>query len=569
MTSPSHILLFPQEHIDLLGAIHDLSVRARTRPQLQTLLDEASQVVLRETTALTGPERASITGFAEDKSSILSDKRTDKLSSVGFGVGLIAASVASTATTPADVLTLGLEGVAVAFRLAIALQRTSKDIEDSEGPWALTISGVDEQELEQQLEKLNATVRPLKRAYIGQVLSDAIVIAGPPSTLDTLSQSQTWAIAQATASASARCLMFGSHIPLVDDAQIVGTSSALNTPTAQRLLYSAHSVTDSLPTETFGETLRLAVANIGHKQARVEDAIRTVAEALQNKDNEEVVLTTVGSTWDVSEVCSILEQHGQSVSIGEYEPTPMPFGNDIESVPRHEIAVVGMSGRFPESDTLDELWELLESGATAHKEIPSTRFNVDDFYDPTRRTHNALLARHGCFIKTPGDFDHRLFNISPREALQMDPVQRMLLMTTYEALEMAGYSPADNKKNPPRIATYFGQTVDDWKTINEQQGIDTHFLPAVNRSFAPGRIGHYFQWAGGFYSIDTGCSSSATALCLAREALASGECDAAVVGGGTLLNAPEWFAGLSQGGFLSPTGACKTYSDAADGYCRG
>jgi acyl transferase domain-containing protein len=146
----------------------------------------------------------------------------------------------------------------------------------------------------------------------------------------------------------------------------------------------------------------------------------------------------------------------------------------------------------------------------------------------------------------------------------------MLLMTTYEALEMAGYSPGDNnKQDPPRIATYIGQTVDDWKTINEQQGIDTHFLPAVNRSFAPGRIGHYFQWAGGFFSIDTGCSSSATALCMAREALASGECDAAVVGGGTLLNAPEWFAGLSQGGFLSPTGACKTYSDAADGYCRG
>jgi acyl transferase domain-containing protein len=98
----------------------------------------------------------------------------------------------------------------------------------------------------------------------------------------------------------------------------------------------------------------------------------------------------------------------------------------------------------------------------------------------------------------------------------------MLLMTTYEALEMAGYSPADNKQDPPRIATYLGQTVDDWKTINEQQGIDTHFLPAVNSSFAPGRIGHYFQWAGGFYSIDTGCS---------------------------LLNAPMWFAGLSQGSF--------------------
>ena len=492
--------------------------------------------------------------------------------SVGFGIGLIAATVSSTATTPDAVVTLGLEAVAVAFRLSVALQRTSKQIEDSEGAWARIVSGVNEQEIEQQLEKVNATLRPLKRAYTGQVLPEGIVIVGPPSTLDTLSQSQTWDLAHATESPAvpSRCLMFSPHLPSVDIVQIVGTSSALDTATVQRPLYSAHSVSDSFSAETFGDVLRRAVEDIAHKPARVEDAFQAVAAVLQERGNEDVVATTVGSTWDASRVLSVLEQHGQSVSVGEYTPSPQPFGNDIDSIPRHEIAVVGMSGRFPESDTLDELWELLESGTTTHKEIPSTRFNVDDFYDPSRRTHNALLARHGCFIKRPGDFDHRLFNISPREAAQMDPVQRMLLMTTYEALEMAGYSPAaDGKQDRPRIATYFGQTVDDWKTINEQQGIDTHFLPAVNRSFAPGRIGHYFQWAGGFYSIDTGCSSSATALCLAREALASGECDAAVVGGGTLLNAPEWFAGLSQGGFLSPTGACKTYSDAADGYCRG
>ena len=70
-------------------------------------------------------------------------------------------------------------------------------------------------------------------------------------------------------------------------------------------------------------------------------------------------------------------------------------------------------------------------------------------------------------IKKPGNFDHRLFNISPREAMQMDPIQRMLLITTYEALEMAGYA-KDEEQAAPRIATYFGQTADDWKTIQEQ-----------------------------------------------------------------------------------------------------
>jgi orsellinic acid synthase len=77
--------------------------------------------------------------------------------------------------------------------------------------------------------------------------------------------------------------MFGPHRPSVDDAQIVGTSPALNAVTVQRPLYSAHSVTDSLPAETFGDTLRLAVADIGHKPARVEDAFWAVAAVLKKK----------------------------------------------------------------------------------------------------------------------------------------------------------------------------------------------------------------------------------------------------------------------------------------------
>ena len=362
--------------------------------------------------------------------------------------------------------------------------------------------------------------------------------------------------------------MYGSHLPPVDIAKVVCVSPVREAYSVQRSLYSVHSPAGSLSAGTFGELLRLTVYEIAHKSMQVEETFRIVANAFQKIGSSEMILTTVGSTWDASTFQDILHQHDQNVRIGDFSPIPKPFGDDLSSIPADAIAVVGMSGRFPKSDTLDELWSLLETGTTTHQEIPTSRFSMDDFYDPSRKKHNALVSRHGCFIKKPGDFDHRLFNISPREALQMDPVQRMLLMTTYEALEMAGYADS-SEQTPPRIATYFGQTVDDWKTIQEQEGIDTHFLPAVNRGFAPGRLCHYFKWAGGFYSIDTGCSSSATGICIARDALAKGDCDAAVVGGGTLLTSPEWFSGLGQGGFLSPTGACKTYSDKADGYCRG
>ena len=458
--------------------------------------------------------------------------------------------------------------MAVAFRLAVELQRASRDIEESDGTWARVVSSLKPKEVQQRLDKVNGTLRPLHHAYVGQVLPASLVVFGPPSTLDSLARTSDLAESITSTPTPSNCLMYGSHLPPVDYAKVVGVSPVREACTIQRSLYSVHSPACSLSARTFGELLRLTVSEIAHKSMQVEETFRTVATDLQKIGSSEIVFTTVGSTWDASTLQDILHQHDQSVRIGKFPPCPKPFGDDLSSIPSDAIAVVGMSGRFPESDTLDELWRLLETGTTTHQEIPSSRFKVDDFYDPSRRKHNALVSRHGCFIKKPGNFDHRLFNISPREALQMDPVQRMLLMTTYEALEMAGY--ADNSEQArPRIATYFGQTVDDWKTIQEQQGIDTHFLPAVNRGFAPGRLCHYFKWAGGFYSIDTGCSSSATGICIARDALAKGDYDAAVVGGGTLLTSPEWFSGLGQGVFLSPTGACKTYSDKADGYCRG
>ncbi|KAG5936376.1 Type I Iterative PKS [Claviceps pazoutovae] len=639
MKLQQHILLFHGESADLVQAVQDLVVRSRTNIQLHTLLADATEVIRQELDAaalyssdgregyagnfedvldlterhadrqccshviemalLATCQVAELLVFAEADSSILSNN--EGLMPIGLGSGLLTAAVAAAAGSTKDILVLGLEAVKVSIHLALAIEETGKNIEDTDASWSRVLSGFTIEDVETYLAEVNSTLHPLSQAYIGQSLLEEVAIFGPPSTLCKLSTTTTAGFKQALpiilSNSPARAPLYGPHLPPVNTSHIVvDHSSLLGERVLKRPLWSSHCALNPIPVnQTLTETFCMAAAQVAHHRSRTDQIIEAVATRFEYTEPDTITVHTLGgSTHLASHVRHELEKLGHTVHLGQRLPLPKPFGNGdgaitgttsgSVSVSRHEIAVVGMAGRFPESDTLNEFWNLLESGETTHREIPSSRFSVDDFYDPTRTTHNALLAHHGCFIKKPGNFDHRLFNISPREALQMDPVQRMLLMTTYEALEMAGYSPPrsrgdDDSNNctgryqqstqQPRIATYFGQTVDDWKTINDQQGIDTHYLPGVNRSFAPGRIGHYFQWAGGFYSIDTGCSSSATALCLAREALASGECDAAVVGGGTLLNAPEWFAGLSQGGFLSPTGACKTYSDAADGYCRG
>lgn len=478
------------------------------------------------------------------------------------------AAVAASASNTDTIIKLGVEVVAVAIRLATCIDRTAKDIEDVDGTWARVVMSFDTEAIETQLTQVNESRGALRQVYIGEVRSDSLVIFGPPTAMDAVSEKIDLS---GETSVPYRGPMYCSHTPPVDVARLVRLSPQLDDVPTKRRMCSMHSSSNSGQTGSFGELLYNVVQDILHKPVWFEESIAAAATSLTDEERSEVVLITVGSTCETPEVQGLFQKHGLVVQLAEPLRPAHAYGNDINSIPDDAIAVVGMSGRFPDSDTLDEFWSLLESGTTTHQEIPSSRFSLDDFHDGSRTKHNALVSRHGCFIKRPGDFDHRLFNISPREALQMDPVQRMLLMTTYESLEMAGYSDeaANSEESPPRIATYFGQTIDDWKSINDQQGIDTHYLPGVNRGFGPGRLCHYFKWAGGFYSIDTGCSSSATGLCLARDALVKGDCDAAVVGGGTLLTAPEWFAGLGQGGFLSPTGACKTYSDQADGYCRG
>lgn len=142
-------------------------------------------------------------------------------------------------------------------------------------------------------------------------------------------------------------------------------------------------------------------------------------------------------------------------------------------------------------------------------------------------------------------------------------------MSTYEALEAAGYSQNGSLSlESKRISSFFGHTTDDWKDVQHSNGIDMYYVPAVARAFAPGKLNHYFKWEGASYSVDSACASSSSAVILACKSLLSRDCDMAIAGGGSMINGPDHYAGLSRGGFISPTGGCKTFRADADGYCR-
>jgi naphtho-gamma-pyrone polyketide synthase len=160
---------------------------------------------------------------------------------------------------------------------------------------------------------------------------------------------------------------------------------------------------------------------------------------------------------------------------------PHPIG----SLGKPKIAIVGMAGRFPDSMSPSLFWDLLKQGLDVHREIPPDRFDAQAHYDPTGKRRNTSHTPFGCFIEHPGLFDARFFNMSPKEAAQTDPMHRLALLTAYEALEMSGFVPNRTPSTKvDRVGTFYGQTSDDWREIQDGQNVQTYFIPGKTRSIA-------------------------------------------------------------------------------------
>src|SRR5947209_4600819 len=118
--------------------------------------------------------------------------------------------------------------------------------------------------------------------------------------------------------------------------------------------------------------------------------------------------------------------------------------DEVERAASEPIAIVGVGCRFPGgANDPESYWRLLRDGVDAVSEVPASRWNAAEYYDPDPDTPGKMNTRWGGFLRDGVDgFDARFFGITPREAISMDPQQRLLLEVTWEALEHAGESPA-------------------------------------------------------------------------------------------------------------------------------
>ncbi|MEV5598708.1 SDR family NAD(P)-dependent oxidoreductase [Streptomyces sp. NPDC052496] len=230
-------------------------------------------------------------------------------------------------------------------------------------------------------------------------------------------------------------------------------------------------------------------------------------------------------------------------------------------IPQDDIAVIGMACRFPGGvDSPEALWELVRDGKDAVGDFPVNRgWDTDDLYE-------ARFVRQGGFLHDADTFDAEFFGIKPAEATAMDPQQRILLETAWEALERSGIVPSSLKGS--RTGVFVGLMTNEygmplWKW---QEGETAGFMgTGTSPSVASGRISYLLGLEGPALTIDTACSSSGVAIHTAVRSLRSGETDLALAAGTNVLAGPGMFVDFAKKGALSPSGRCRTFSDSADG----
>ena len=228
-----------------------------------------------------------------------------------------------------------------------------------------------------------------------------------------------------------------------------------------------------------------------------------------------------------------------------------------------------MACRFPGGASSPEaFWECLAEGRDLVGRIDERRWGTEYYYHPNPQTPGRSYTWSAGVLDDIDRFDAAFFGISPREAAEMDPQQRLLLELAWEALE-------DGAQVPERLAgsdcaVYIGISSTDYANsrIDDPGSGDAYAMTGGTLSIAANRISYVFDLHGPSMAVDTACSSSLVALHQACLGIWRGESASALAGGVNILMTPFSFIGFSKASMLSPTGRCRAFDAAGDGYVR-
>ncbi|MGU3493769.1 SDR family NAD(P)-dependent oxidoreductase, partial [Xanthobacteraceae bacterium A53D] len=252
------------------------------------------------------------------------------------------------------------------------------------------------------------------------------------------------------------------------------------------------------------------------------------------------------------------------------QPLPYARAHRPENAP---IAIIGMAGRYPGAQTLDEFWRLLAEGRSAITEVPEDRWDWRPLWADSMdaaETQGGIYARWGGFLTDIEAFDPYAFRIPPAEAAQMDPQERLFLETAWHTFEDAGLVPRRLRASGQRVGVFAGVTTLShalWGPELWRQG--ARAIPTADPWSIANRVSYVLDLTGPSMPVDTACSASLSALHLAVASLRRGECELALAGGVNLYSHPAKFMTLCRMRMLSPSGACRSFGAPADGFVPG
>ncbi|KAK4466558.1 polyketide synthetase, partial [Cladorrhinum samala] len=506
---------------------------------------------------------------------------------IGSCIGLLSALAISSSETIGELVQITPDVVVLAFRLGLVVQNktalvmsaSSSSSSSSSASTSYAVASIDKDTASSLISTFyeSRSLSPATRVYVSAIGNGNVTVSGPPAQLqDFLSQHQSLK--------SARIAMNGLfHSAALYDPSVV--AALIETAASERLRSRVGKLDIISNSEESGEaiipsgrsaeqTLQAILSEILLRQMRWDLVTQRAAELSKSSPQATILPFAAGSVQGLA--TAIGQGEATTVDIVDTARRPAAAaqvggGRKRESgqSDRSKIAIIGYSGRFPEADSNEEFWNLFLAGLDVVKEIPKDRFDPALYYDPTGKKKNTSGVTKGCFVKNPDLFDSRFFGMSPREAEQADPAQRLALTTAYEAMEMAGFVPDSSPSTQRnRVGVFYGTASDDYREVNAAQNVDTYFVPGGSRAFLPARINYHFGFSGPSFDVDTACSSGLAAVHIACNSLWMGDCDVAIAGGTNILTNPDNWAGLDRAHFLSHTGNCKTFDDGADGYCR-
>ncbi len=254
------------------------------------------------------------------------------------------------------------------------------------------------------------------------------------------------------------------------------------------------------------------------------------------------------------------------------QPEASQSGGDLSRETRFTdmpIAIVGMGGTMPQSDSLEDFWDHLKNARNLVTEIPRDRWIWEDYDGNPLKEPNKSYSRWGGFLKEVDKFDPLFFGITPREAEMMDPQQRLFIEAVWSAIEDSGHKVSDLSGS--QTGVFVGVSASDYIDVlaEQQSSLDGYSASGNSHSILANRISYLFNLRGPSAPLDTACSSSLVALHRAIESIHTGSSEMAIVGGVQVMLTPVAHISLSAAGMLSVDGKCKTFNKDANGYVRG